>query len=142
MSNLPLRQGSCHCGAVRFNVRLAGELDPHRCNCTFCAMRGGVAVTARLEDFAIVGGEDSVRTYQFNTRTAEHHFCGVCGIYTHHRRRMNPDEVSINVACLGFSPFDFACLPVFEGQVHPNDRTDEPWSEITGYLRFEKTKPS
>jgi len=141
MGEPSVRQGACHCGAVRFTVRLAGALDPHRCNCTFCAMRGGVAVSAQLEDFTITGGEDALRTYQFNTRAAEHHFCAVCGIYTHHRRRMNPDQVSINVACLGISPFDFECLPVFEGLVHPNDRTGEPWSEIAGHLRYEKTAP-
>lgn len=51
-------------------------------------------------------GQNHLRMYQFNTHVAEHYFCGVCGIYTHHRRRSNPDQYGYNVACLeGTDPF-------------------------------------
>ena len=50
--------------------------------------------------FNIHEGADKLATYRFNTITAEHHFCSVCGIYTHHKRRSNPNELGINVACL------------------------------------------
>jgi hypothetical protein len=67
---------------------------------------------------------------------AEHFFCSVCGIYTHHRRRSNPNHFSVNVACLkDVSPFDFECVPVYEGVVHPSDRPGG--YEIAGYLRYE-----
>ena len=45
-------------------------------------------------------GEAALRCYQFNTRTAKHYFCSVCGIYTHHQRRSNPAEYGYNLACL------------------------------------------
>jgi len=141
MTDDALREGACHCGAVRFNVKLLKGLEPRRCNCSFCRMRGAVAVSARRGDLMITHGHEQLRTYQFNTRTAEHHFCGVCGIYTHHRRRSNPDELGVNVACLGLSPFDFACVPVNEGMIHPSDHVGAPRSEIAGYLRYEKTAP-
>ena len=35
----------------------------------------------------VVRGQNHLQLYQFNTHVAEHYFCGVCGIYTHHRRR-------------------------------------------------------
>jgi hypothetical protein len=80
--------------------------------------------------------------YQFNTMKAEHYFCSVCGIYTHHRRRSNPNLFSVNVACLGgVSPFDFSCVPVYEGGTHPNDRTGGPASAIAGYVSYEQAKP-
>ena len=52
-----------------------------------------------------VSGIDVLRTYRFHTHTAQHHFCGNCGIYTFHRKRVTPDYFGINVFCLeGFDP--------------------------------------
>lgn len=75
------------------------------------------------ENLKIVSGADHLTLYQFNTGTAEHYFCRTCGIYTHHRRRSNPNEFGFNVACLaGINPFDFADVPVADGVNHPSDR--------------------
>ena len=139
MNGNPLK-GACHCGTVRFTAKLAEGLDkPRRCNCSFCRMRGAVVVTALLGDIEITSGADAFTLYQFNTRKAEHYFCSVCGIYTHHRRRSNPNNFSINVACLeGISPFDFACVPVMDGVVHPGDRPGGPAYRIAGTLRYEE----
>ncbi len=64
-----------------------------------------------------------LRLYQFNTRTAKHYFCSVCGIYTHHQRRMNPNEYGFNVGCLeGVDPFDIPNVPTSDGVNHPSDR--------------------
>lgn len=135
-------EGSCHCGTVRFRVRLADGLHTaRRCNCSYCRMRGAVAVTARQEDLQIVTGEDTLTLYEFNTRTARHYFCSRCGIYTHHQRRSNPTQLGINAACLsGISPFDFAEVPVNDGVNHPSDRKREGGSGILGVLRFEPTE--
>ena len=101
--------GACHCGAVQFTVTLTqGFASARRCTCSICRMRGALAVTSSPANFRIERGEGSIATYRFNTKTAEHHFCSTCGIYTHHKRRSNPDELGVNVACLeGVSPFDF-----------------------------------
>ena len=83
--------GACHCGAVQFTVTLTeGFASARRCTCSICRMRGAVAVTSTPDAFRITQGEDKLATYRFNTGTAEHHFCTVCGIYTHHKRRSNP----------------------------------------------------
>lgn len=135
-------EGACHCGALRFTVTLSDGLNTaRRCNCSFCRMRGAVVVSAKLNDLRITAGEEQMRTYQFNTMQAQHHFCGVCGIYTHNRRRSNPQEVAVNVACLaGLSPYDFPSVPVLEGQAHPNDRRRSPAGGpdyiIAGYLSY------
>lgn len=130
--------GQCHCGAVRFEVTLIeGLASARRCNCSLCAKRGAVAVTARRDDLKIIAGKDRLATYRFNTGVAEHHFCKVCGIYTHHRRRSNPDQLGVNVACLdALSPFDFAEVPVNEGRIHPSDRKDDTTDVIAGHLRY------
>lgn len=98
-------------------------------------MRGAVAVTANDGGLTVTQGQDKLATYRFNTGVAEHHFCSVCGIYTHHKRRSNPDELSVNVACLdGVSPFDFAQVVVNDGERHPSD--NEGRTRIAGTLIF------
>ena len=132
--------GACHCGAVRFTVTLAeGLAQPRRCNCSLCRMRGAVVVSAAVGDLVVTQGADKLTLYQFNTRTAEHYFCSVCGIYTHHKRRSNPDQLGVNVACLsGVSPFDFECVPVYEGAIHPADAAGGACDPVAGILRYEK----
>lgn len=131
-------EGSCHCGAVKFTVELPyGLSSARRCNCSICRMRGAVAVTAKTGGLRVTQGESELSTYRFNTGTAEHYFCSVCGIYTHHKRRSNPDELGVNVACLeGVSPFDFAEVVVYDGNRHPADDR-EGKSYVAGVLRFE-----
>lgn len=138
LDNRKTWNGACHCGAVRFQVRLTDEMNTaRRCSCSYCAMRGAIAVSANLDDISILGGQDILSTYQFNSGTAKHYFCSRCGIYTHHQRRSNPHQYGINVACLeGVSPFDFAAVPVYDGQNHPKDSKAATPATI-GMLRFE-----
>jgi hypothetical protein len=130
--------GACHCGAIKFSVTLTeGFASARRCTCSMCRMRGAVAVTSAPDAFEIIHGEEKLSTYQFNTKTAKHHFCSVCGIYTHHGRRSNPDQLAVNVACLDdISPFDFTEVTVFDGERHPSD-DDEHRTYVAGVLRFE-----
>jgi hypothetical protein len=130
--------GSCHCGAVKFTTALTeGFASARRCTCSICRMRGAVAVTSTPEAFRITQGEDKLATYRFNTGIAEHHFCSVCGIYTHHKRRSNPNQLGVNVACLeGVSPFDFPEVQVHDGQRHPGDDPEHK-TYAAGVLRFE-----
>ena len=131
-------EGACHCGAVQFTVTLtAGFASARRCTCSLCRMRGAVAVTSTPADFRLTLGEGKLATYRFNTRTAEHHFCSLCGIYTHHKRRSNPDQLGVNVACLkGVSPFDFREVVVYDGERHPADDAEHR-TYTAGVLRFE-----
>lgn len=118
-----VRSGQCHCGAVRFVARLSDGFNTiRRCTCSYCRMRAAIAVSAEMDGFSILEGEEVLNRYRFNTRTAQHFFCSRCGIYTHHQRRSNPTQYGVNVACLdGISPFDFEEVPVMDGTNHPND---------------------
>ena len=71
-----IRDAACHCGTVRFRATLADGLQSAgRCDCGFCAMRGAVTVTARLDGVEILAGREALTLYQFGTNTAEHWFC-------------------------------------------------------------------
>ena len=132
-----VHDAACHCGTVRFRVRLADGFDSRRrCTCSYCRMRGPVAVSARLDDIEFLAGAENLTLYQFNSRTAKHYFCKTCGIYTHHQRRSDPSLFGINVACLaGVSPFDFAEVPVMDGVSHPADSGGS--ARVAGILRYE-----
>lgn len=127
---------SCHCGSVKFSVKLTDGFNTiRRCNCSLCRMRGAVAASAQLGDITFISGEDKLTEYRFNTKAAKHFFCSICGIYTHHQRRSNPSQYGVNVACLeGVSPFDFQQVPVMNGTTHPTDTKNS--ALIAGYLRF------
>lgn len=129
-------RGACHCGAVKFEVALKGGLSgARRCNCSICRMRGAVALTADVGDLRVIEGEEQLSEYRFNTGVARHYFCSRCGIYTHHQRRSNPNELGVNAACLeGVSPFDFREVLVIDGVHHVNDSGK---NGIAGVLRFE-----
>lgn len=115
---------TCHCGAVELAVSLPQGLSTaRRCDCSFCRRRGAVAVTVPLDGLRIVKGRESLTLYQFNTGTAKHYFCAVCGIYTHHQRRSNPNEYGVNAAALdGVNPRDLDPVPWSDGVNHPSDR--------------------
>ena len=135
MADARRRGGQCHCGAVRFEVELSDGLNSaRRCTCSYCRMRGAIAVSAKVGGHDIDRGEDVLTSYRFNTGSAQHFFCSRCGIYTHHQRRSNPGEYGVNVACLdGVSPFDFSEVPVMDGINHP---TDSGVVRRVGTLRF------
>jgi hypothetical protein len=73
----------------------------------------------------IFQGEEVLKLYQFNTKTAKHYFCSNCGIYTHHQRRSKPSQYGYNVGCLeGVNPFALGAVPTYDGVNHPADRAE------------------
>jgi len=92
-------QGSCHCGAVRFEIETDfPELTT--CDCSICTKKNALMVKVHESKFRLLAGEESLTEYQFHTKTARHFFCKVCGIYPFHRKRVTPDNLGINVHCL------------------------------------------
>ncbi|GIU06504.1 MULTISPECIES: GFA family protein [unclassified Shewanella] len=114
----------CHCGAVEFGLYLpSGLVDLRRCDCSMCRKRGAVVTSIALNGISVTKGEDKLSLYQFNTFTAKHYFCRLCGIYTHHQSRSNPQQYGFNVACIeGINPYTLGEIPVMDGINHPADR--------------------
>lgn len=116
-----LHRLSCHCGKVELELALPNGIEkPRRCDCSMCRRRGAIVASVPLNGIRIVQGEDVLKLYQFNTRTAKHFFCGECGIYTHHQRRSDPSEYGYNVGCLeGVNPYELGTIEVMDGVNHP-----------------------
>jgi len=114
---------SCHCGAVELEVTLQNGLDTaRRCDCSFCMRRGAAAVTVSLGALKVVKGADNLTKYTWGTHTAKHHFCKICGVYTHHQRRSNPNEYGVNLAAIeGVHVPDVDPIAWVDGVNHPSD---------------------
>lgn len=115
---------SCHCGAVVLQLSLPNGIEnPRRCDCSICRRKGAIVGSVPLAGIKILKGEDVLKCYEFNTKTAKHYFCSNCGIYTHHQRRSNPHEYGYNIGCLeGVNPFELKNVPTNDGVNHPADR--------------------
>jgi hypothetical protein len=115
--DMEIRKGSCHCGAVEFEVELANGLGKlRRCNCSLCKRKGAIMANVPIERLRVTKGQDKLTLYQWNTRQAKHYFCSICGIYTHHQRRSVPTEFGFNVACIeGVNPYELGEVPVGDG---------------------------
>ncbi len=106
--------GGCHCGAVRFAVTVTDH-TALACNCSVCRMKGFVHVIVPRDRFDLLAGEAALTTYTFNTHTARHTFCKVCGVQSFYVPRSHPDGVSVNLSCLdGGAPTRFEVVP-FDG---------------------------
>lgn len=93
-------RGGCHCGRVRFEVVAPTSVQVTECNCSMCAKTGYLHLIVPRERFKLVSGADALTTYQFNTGTARHLFCSVCGVKSFYVPRSHPDGYSVNARCL------------------------------------------
>src|SRR5204862_8183817 len=92
-------EGGCHCGRVRF--RVAADLDRvTQCNCSICAKKGFLHLIVRPDDFELLSGKNDLSLYRFNTGTAKHTFCRVCGVHPFYVPRSDPDKIDVNARCL------------------------------------------
>ena len=65
----------------------------------------------------IIEAEEGVLSlYEFETKTAKHHFCKRYGIYTFHQTRSPPRFYRINIGCIeGIDPFSLE-MNLFDGK--------------------------
>lgn len=92
--------GGCHCGRVRFEVVAAKSLRVSECNCSICSRAGYLHLIVPADRFRLLSGNDTLTTYSFNTHTAKHMFCSVCGIKSFYVPRSHPDGISVNARCI------------------------------------------
>ena len=93
--------GSCHCGSVQFKF-CAGEIleDLYECNCSLCLKKSILMKPIPKEEFTLLSGKENISEYQWNKNIAKHFFCRTCGVYTHHIRRRDPNQISVNIMCV------------------------------------------
>jgi len=93
-------KGSCHCGAVTYEVKAPEVLEVTECNCSICSKSGLLHLIVDKEDFKLLSGKDNLETYTFDTGEAKHFFCKTCGIKSFYIPRSHPNGYSVNTRCL------------------------------------------
>ena len=79
-----------------------------QCNCSICIRKNAKMSMVPKEAINILKGKENLTSYKFNTMIAEHFFCKICGIYTHHNRRSDPNGAAINIGCIdSIDPFKY-----------------------------------
>ena len=128
--------GSCHCGAVRFQVELdlAPEGDPppgpipaqwttasRRCNCSFCGKTRFWKMFVPADAFRLLQGEASLSDYrgpqsEWPEGDVHHYFCGRCGVRGFTKARLEifgGEFYAINLATLDdASDAELAAVPI------------------------------
>ncbi|WP_321397135.1 GFA family protein [Emcibacter sp.] len=108
-------RGSCHCGTVTFEVEAPSAIEAVRCNCSMCSMTGFVHLIVPKEDFRLITGAEKITTYTFNTHTAKHTFCSICGVKSFYTPRSHPDGISVNVNCIDPETIENITFDDFDG---------------------------
>ncbi|MGE3529214.1 MAG: GFA family protein [Methyloceanibacter sp.] len=118
MAETPMRwrTGGCHCGAVRIEVLAPDAIEARECNCSICRKSGYLHLIVEAERFRLVQGAGKIATYSFNTGTAKHHFCSICGVKTFYVPRSKPDGYSVNLRCLDEGQVRIARVVPFDGR--------------------------
>jgi hypothetical protein len=97
---MTVHKGGCHCGRVAFEVDAPADLEVSECNCSICRRTGYLHLLTAKSRFRLLRGAGDLVTYRFNTGTARHLFCAVCGIKSFYVPRSHPDGYSVNARCL------------------------------------------
>lgn len=129
-------QGSCHCGAVRYEAELDLSSGTGRCNCSICRKLRFWGARTKPESFRLLSGEDALVDYQFGTDSTHNLFCRHCGTHSFHHgyvEQIGGAFVAVNVTCLDdVSDEDWAAAPVKFSDGRDNNWWNQP--AVTSYL--------
>ena len=114
MADQETHEGSCHCGAVTFEIdtSLDGLIE---CNCSHCYRKGFVLAFAPRAAFRLKSGEGELGEYRFNKHQITHQFCTICGVQPFGYGQMpdGTETVAVNVRTLtDVEPWDWTAKRV------------------------------
>jgi hypothetical protein len=102
MAQAKKHTGSCHCGAVRFEV-VVDATSGSRCNCSICSRLAATTAIVKPADFSLLAGEEALTAYEWGGRTAQRYFCNRCGITCYLRgtlEQLGGEYISVVLNCL------------------------------------------
>lgn len=117
-------QGSCHCGAVRFEADIDLAQGTFKCNCSICFKTRAWLAGVPAGDFRLLSGEQSLADYQFGKHVLHHRFCRTCGVrpFSQGTDAKGNAFRAVRVNCLdGVDPQELIAAPVrYFDMLHDN----------------------
>jgi hypothetical protein len=95
--------GSCHCGAVRFEADIDIAQGTNKCNCSICTKTRNWNVILKPDAFRLRTPQTALSDYQFGSLSGHHYFCSNCGVRTFNRGHVpaiGGDYVAVQVLSL------------------------------------------
>ena len=126
--------GSCHCGAIRFEVALDPAMPTRKCNCSFCMRTRFWKALARCDDFRLLDGAEQLADYQFGECHVHHSFCRRCGVHPFSRSETgheNSDLYAISIACLESAN----ARKLYDAPVRHEDGRNDDWWTVPAEIR-------
>jgi hypothetical protein len=127
-----VHSGSCHCGAVRFEVELDAELRGSRCNCSICTRTAVTSAIVKPSAFTLLTPEAELGSYAWGAKISTRSFCRHCGVHCFgkgHLAEVGGDYVAVNLNCV--DELDVSTIPVMYWDGRHNNwqsgPSDKPW---------------
>jgi hypothetical protein len=86
------------------------------CNCSICSKAGYLHLIVPADRFKLLFGKEVLKGYGFNTHTAKHFFCSVCGIKSFYVPGSEPNSRSVNVRCLDPGTVEGMTITPYDGR--------------------------
>jgi hypothetical protein len=134
-------QGSCHCGAVKFECGVDLSSGTTRCNCSFCRKARMWFAITKAEDFRLLAGESMLTDYQFTPPGKPEPFlhlcfCSRCGVRPFSRGGVLPQFggafYAVNVACLN----DATDEELAQAPIHHADGRNDAWQKESSETKY------
>ena len=106
-------RGSCHCGAVKFEVQADPAQGASRCNCSVCTKLGALGSIVKPDAFKLLTSEAELGVYEWGAKISKRYFCKACGTHCFgrgHLAEVGGDYVSFSYNAI--DDFEISQLPV------------------------------